>query len=113
MKAFLAAHWGDIVQTVLFVASFAVGRGYVKDAKLARVIEEAVAFAEQWRKKESARIGERPDGPAALSMARAYIEDNAPEMADKVTNHMIDAAIGKVLGAKAQTRLPNGQFAKR
>jgi hypothetical protein len=117
MRTYLAAHWADILNSLLLLAGFLAGRGYIRDDRLRKLIEDAVAFAEQWRKSEARETGKRPDGAAALTMAHAYIDQHAPELADDVTRPMIDAAITRVLGTtstpKTPARKPDGKFAPK
>lgn len=96
------AHPDQVINTILFVWGVLIARGYVTDKRLVRLYDDAVAFAQQW-KRVTVQAGGNPAPEEIKQKAINYLMDRG--IVD-VSLSKIEAAVGKLKAAAPITGPP-------
>jgi hypothetical protein len=94
----LGAHFDAIVALIGIIGGLLISSGYIKDARLKRVVADAVAFADQWGKLNSKKKAAIPPDMANYAMkekAMQYAQDRLPGIDVKELSDNIEAAVAK------------------
>jgi hypothetical protein len=95
VASFLADHGVNIINTILMIAGFLIGKGYIKDKTIEKVYELAVAVAEQWKKNKLKPGQVVPLNTDVKQIAIDYLKRNLPAGVE-IDNDKLEGMVYKV-----------------
>jgi hypothetical protein len=113
---YLLANPEMLVDLIIGLAILLLASGWIKDARIRRIIEDAVAFAEQWRKNRE-REGVKPSHSVIKGVAVQYAERRLPGVDAATIGNDIESMVYQKTTPRPKApagpiRGPNGQFVK-
>lgn len=106
LVTFIIAHLADIAIAVSSIGGLILASGWVKNRRAQEIIAQAVAYAEQYKKRNNS------ENRTAKARALEYAQEYLPGTNTAVLSEQIEAAVATFNAQRAKAPQPRGSDGK-